>query len=83
MHSHSRKKTQDRKEIYDHFVKGNGIAIKDDFEFWRMAGFSGRGGKLLYIDPQDKNIVQLFFDDNISETEYGTIVDARYLLTEK
>jgi hypothetical protein len=51
------------------------LALRDDYHHWKLTGFSGRGGKLLYIDPTDKGCLQIFFDDNISEKD--SIVDVR------
>ena len=57
---------------------GEGIGVKDDYEYWKMTGFSGRAGKLFFLDTQDKSNFQIFFDDNISEYgEYYSIVDVR------
>ena len=59
-----------------------GLGVKDDYHYWRLTGFRGRGGKLFYLDPQDRDTLQIFFDDNISsDSDYFSIVDVRDIRT--
>eukprot|EP01038_Epipyxis_sp_PR26KG_P005478 gene5478-7584_t len=51
-------------------------AIRDDFTFWDQQYESDESGKILLIDNNNDNIIQVFFDDNI-ERDRPHIVDVR------
>lgn len=54
------------------------ISIQDHFDWWRQCNESDDSGKLLLVDTDNKNIIQMFFDDNI-ERDRAHIVDVREL----
>lgn len=43
------------------------MAFQDHYHHWKEFGFSCDHAKPLIIDERDKDVEQLFFDDNIDE----------------
>ncbi|XP_061195331.1 uncharacterized protein LOC133203577 [Saccostrea echinata] len=69
--------TGDR-EIYTMLSQTEGIcAFQDDFLCWQGNTYHHRSAKPLYIDPFDKDVHHIFFDDNIRTFEHDSIVDVR------
>lgn len=64
-------------EIYRYFRDAQGhIAIQDDWNRWHEDDERARSAKPFIFDPKDKQIVSIFFDDNINEdtgSEYNII----------
>lgn len=56
------------------------FAIRDFYPFWKSRNERSHAGKLLFLDPDDKETLQIFFDDNIGHTA-AHIIDARNLHT--
>eukprot|EP00933_Yihiella_yeosuensis_P019539 TRINITY_DN15818_c0_g1_i1.p1 TRINITY_DN15818_c0_g1~~TRINITY_DN15818_c0_g1_i1.p1 ORF type:complete len:1927 (-),score=360.69 TRINITY_DN15818_c0_g1_i1:513-6293(-) len=50
------------------------VAIRDYYPAWAEHGYSGKGGKPLFITSEEESIFHIFFDDNIRPTD-PTIVD--------
>ncbi|XP_056001234.1 uncharacterized protein LOC125653996 [Ostrea edulis] len=69
--------TGDR-EIYTMLSQTEGICgFQDDFLCWQGNNYHHRSAKPLYIDPFDKDVHHIFFDDNIRTFEHDSIVDVR------
>lgn len=64
-------------EIYRFFRDTQGhIAIQDDWKMWNDDGERGRSGKPFIFDPEDGEVLSLFFDDNINpepESEFNIV----------
>ena len=58
------------------------FAIRDDYPFWKSRNERSHAGKLFFLDPQDKDTLKIFFDDNIGHTA-AHIVDVRDVRTGK
>ena len=52
-------------------------AFVDDFPFWQSNGYATSCAKPLWIDPNNKKVQHIFFDDNIRITDADNIVDVR------
>lgn len=51
--------------IYDFFCSKQHAVIRDDWSYWVEGRMEAKYGKPLYIDQANKDILTLFFDDNI------------------
>eukprot|EP01084_Bolivina_argentea_P078983 143333_1 len=68
--------------IYE-YIKNESLKYKtmmfsDDYLWWSIHGENSDGGKMFILDDNDKNIHQMFFDDNF-EFDRAGIVDVRKL----
>lgn len=59
-------------QIYRFFrdTKGH-VAIQDHWESWSKDGERGRSGKPFIYDPNDREVLSLFFDDNINSDPFS------------
>lgn len=65
--------------IYKHLLSLEHTAIHDDWPYWNAHANSAKKGKLFPIDRRTKNVLSIFFDDNIindPQTNIITAVDA-------
>lgn len=60
---------EDGYEIYNILRSIGNIAIQDDWNYWNMYGLTAQHGKPFYVDREDSEILSIFFDDNIDETD--------------
>mgnify|MGYP005992489089 CR=1 FL=1 len=56
------------------------LALRDDYLFWHTHGETAEAGKLLLVDPSDRSVHSVFFDDNVGEDD-ACIVDVRNAIT--
>ena len=68
--------------LLENFSKGNfnSFAIQDDYSIWSEHVELKEYSKPFLIDPYNKNIHQIFFDDNITYKK-KSIVDCRNIIT--
>ena len=71
---------EDTTSILNALLTSGSLAINDDYEFWDFNKRLTEYGKLLLVDPGDKETVQIFFDDNIGES-FGKAIDVRNVHT--
>ena len=65
--------------ISNHLSATKGIsAFVDDFIHWQSNDYSYLCAKPLWVDPNDKKVQHIFFDDNIRITDADNIVDVRF-----
>lgn len=71
----------DRNDIYAYLTSGKNLVVKDDWLWWSSHGTSTEYGKPYYVDDQDSDLLQIFFDDNAkcysSSTNVINAVDRR------
>ena len=66
------------RDVYDHLNRRRGVSgFVDDFYHWRGHNFHHGFGKPLWIDPSDRSVQHVFFDDNIRVSDVDNIVDLR------
>ena len=56
--------------IYDFFCSQEHAAIHDDWHYWVEGKMEAKYGKPLYIDRKNRDILVLFFDDNIKTSSF-------------
>jgi hypothetical protein len=59
--------------IYQRLKKVENAAILDDWAFWNAHQGESAQGKPFYVDQEDKEILPIFFDDNISKSSKSII----------
>lgn len=68
--------------VYDYIknesLKHKTMMFSDDYVWWSMHGENSDGGKMFVLNDNDKDIHQIFFDDNL-EFDRSGIVDVRKL----
>lgn len=68
--------------IYRFFRDTQGhVAIQDHWESWSRDGERGRSGKPFIYDPCDREVLSLFFDDNINEDPFSEFNIVRAITT--
>lgn len=68
--------------IYNMLSAKTGISgFRDDVHYWLENGYHHTTAKPHLIDPFDKNVHHIFFDDNIRTYEEDSIVDVRLFET--
>lgn len=70
---------QGYKDIYKYLMsRKDTLAIRDFYPWWNANNRHPSAGKLFLIDPEDKDILQVFFDDNVimEKSDLG-IIDVR------
>jgi hypothetical protein len=50
--------------ILETLKKSSSMAIQDDYDQYKEAGYLSTGGKLLLVDQADYGTLHIFFDDN-------------------
>lgn len=60
--------------------KNAAFAIRDYYPYWKQRNERSKAGKLLLVNPNATDIIQIFFDDNIGYSQ-AHIVDARHART--
>ncbi len=63
-------------EVWGHLEVGGAFALRDDYPWWARSGFKASAGKPLRVDPSDRSVHAIFFDDNVFEDD-ARIVDVR------
>lgn len=56
---------RDHDSIYAYFRSIDHWNVHDHFDSWKANEFSGRHGKVFYVDREDKDVHSIFFDDNL------------------
>ena len=51
--------------IHQFFLSKQNAAIRDDWHHWMQGKMEAKFGKPFYLEPENKNVLCLFFDDNI------------------
>lgn len=68
-------------DICEFFSTGKNLVVQDDWLWWRLHNKSYKFGKPLYLDLEDNEVLQVFFDDNIegegSPTDIVTPIDVQ------
>lgn len=55
--------------LTDFFYASNQhYGIQDDYAFWQASAFTVVGAKLFPVDPYNKEIISMFFDDNANDS---------------
>ena len=70
--------------IMNMFNEGRSKAciINDDYLIWFSNEKEYAYGKPMFVNPYDTNVVQVFFDDNVTK-KWNSIIDCRNVVTEK
>lgn len=75
-------------QVYHYFLSNfkcnvRSFALSDSYFIWFENEERSLFGKPLLLDPYDKSIHQIFFDDNINQSDTFSIVDCRNIITGK
>ena len=61
----SEKILSDPRKIYATICSKRGLAIRDDYHYWREGKFQASHGKPFHVDLSNSSVLSLFFDDHI------------------
>lgn len=68
LHLEHRVSLSDPQAIYHFFHTKENAAIRDDWHYWMAGEMHAKYGKVFPIDPDDQNVLSIFFDDNIKKS---------------
>ena len=73
--------TNGYEKIYSKILNSNETrAFRDHYNWWNSNNRSPDSGKVFLINPEDKDVLQIFFDDNIlMEGDNNGIVNLRHV----
>eukprot|EP01080_Neovahlkampfia_damariscottae_P006115 gene6115-10122_t len=73
--------TSGYEKIYSKILSSNETrAFRDHYHWWNSNNRSPDSGKVFIVNPEDKDVLQIFFDDNIiMEGENNGIVNLRHV----